>query len=117
MLFRSMAVVAFAEGTDGAGQINYLSDPAFYKFVFLVVAFISAVVCSALIYTAIKNSKKERDYEEKEGTVKLYEDLDDAKWSAPSSIFIDDVEPPAASLSELEPARPVRGLDGHLYQR
>ena len=116
VLVMSMSVVAFADGADGAGQVNYLTDPMFYRFIFLVVAFISAVVCSALIYSAIKNSKKEREYEEREGTVKLYEDLDDAKWDAPDSVFIPDMEPPAAILSELQPVKPVRGLDGFVIK-
>ena len=57
VLVMSMSVVAFADGTDGAGQVNYLTDPMFYKFIFLVVAFISAIVCSVLIYGALKKSK------------------------------------------------------------
>ena len=29
VLVMSMSVVAFADGADGAGQVNYLTDPMF----------------------------------------------------------------------------------------
>ena len=108
-LLMSMAVTVFAE--DGAGK-DYLSDPKFFQFIFLVIGFFAAIVCVVMIYFAVKNSKQEREYEESEGTVKLYEDLDDAKWDAPDSVFLDALEPNAAILNELEPAKPVRGLNG-----
>ena len=108
-LIMLLSVTAFAEET---GTKDYLSDPMFFRFIFLVVAFFSAIISAALIYFAVKNGKKEKYYEEREGTVKLYEDLDDAKWDAPDSVFIDAMEPTAAILNELEPVKPIRGLDG-----
>ncbi|MBQ8414058.1 MAG: hypothetical protein IJX58_02280, partial [Clostridia bacterium] len=111
LLITSMAVTVFAEGSGEAGN-NYLTNPEFFRFLFVVVAFISAVVCSILIYIAVVNGKKERYYEEREGTAKLYEDLDDAKWDAPDSVFIEDMEPTAAILTDMQPVKPVKGLDG-----
>ena len=111
ILMLAMAVTAFAEGGEGA-EHDYWSDPLFFEFIFLVVAFFSVIICTALIAHAVKNRNKIHEYEESEGTVKLYEDLDDAKWDAPDSVFIDALEPTAAILSELEPVKPVRGLDG-----
>ena len=111
ILIMSMTVTVFAEGQSGAGN-NYLSNPEFFRFLFLVVAFLSIVVCSILIYIAIVNGQKEKYYEEREGTAKIYEDLDDAKWEAPDSVFIDDMAPPAAILTDMEPVKPVPGLDG-----
>ncbi len=113
VMIMCFAVTAFAEGTgEGSGAKSYWDDPLFFEFIFLVVAFLSVVICSFLIYGAIKNRNKVKEYEEREGTVKLYEDLDDAKWDAPDSVYIDALEPTAAVLSELEPVKPIRGLDG-----
>ncbi|MBR3875590.1 MAG: hypothetical protein IKJ25_02300, partial [Clostridia bacterium] len=112
----SMAVTVFAEATGGEGSEpkSYWDDPLFFEFVFLVVAFLSLAICSFLIFQAIRNRNKIHEYEEREGTVKLYEDLDDAKWDAPDSVYIDALEPTAAILSELEPVKPIRGLDGFI---
>ncbi|MBQ7326714.1 MAG: hypothetical protein IJW93_04465, partial [Clostridia bacterium] len=112
----SMAVTVFAETTGGEGSEpkSYWDDPLFFEFVFLVVAFLSLAICSFLIFQAIRNRNKIYEYEEREGTVKLYEDLDDAKWDAPDSVYIDALEPTAAILSELEPVKPIRGLDGFI---
>ncbi|MBO7195722.1 MAG: hypothetical protein J6V80_00120, partial [Clostridia bacterium] len=113
ILIMSMTVIVFAESADGAAQKSYWSDPQFYKFIFVVVAIISAVICSAMIYSAIRNSKVEREWKDDvEGTAQLYVDLDDAKWDAPDTVFLETLEPPAAILSELEPVKTLKGLDG-----
>ena len=113
-MIMTMAVTVFAESAGGEGSetLSYWSDPLFFEFIFLVTAFLSVVICSLLIYQAVKNGRQMQEYEDREGTCKLYEDLDDAKWEAPDSVFIDALEPTAAILSDLQPVKPIRGLDG-----
>ena len=47
-----------------------------------------------------------------DGTTKLYEDLDDAKWDAPDTVFLDALEPTAALLLDAQPVEKIYGLDG-----
>ncbi len=113
VLILSLAITAFAENAgSGAEKKDYWSDPLFFQFIFWVVAFVCTVICTIFIAIAVKRRNKEKEYEDREGHVKLYEDLEDMKWDdAPDSVFLDDLEPAAAILSDMQPAKPIRGLE------
>ena len=53
-----------------------------------------------------------REWKMDDGTTKLYEDLDDAKWDAPDTVFLDALEPTAALLLDAQPVEKIYGLDG-----
>ena len=111
-MIMSMAVTVFADSAGGEELVSYFSDPLFLEFIFLVIAFLSIIICSVLIYHAVKNRRDSEEYEEEDGSCKIYEDLEEAEWEAPSHTYVDAVEPTAVILTDLEPVKPVEGLDG-----
>nr|MBE6545486.1 hypothetical protein [Oscillospiraceae bacterium] len=112
ILVMSMAITVFAE-TESAYD-SVWEDPSFYSFLALVAGFFGIIALIVFLYFKFNSIKRARFWKESESTTKIYEDLEDVKWSAPDSVFIDDVEPTAAILSEVEPVRPIRGLDGFI---
>ena len=111
-MIMSMAVTVFADSEGGEELVSYFSDPLFLEFIFLVIAFLSIIICSILIYHAVKNRRDSEEYEEEDGSCKIYEDLEESEWEAPSHTYVDAVEPTAVILTDLEPVKPVEGLDG-----
>ncbi|MBQ8302102.1 MAG: hypothetical protein IJX97_00955, partial [Clostridia bacterium] len=104
------AIPAFAENTEV--EPHGWHDPMLYVFVAFVAGFFTLFIGSIVLYFWIKRKKKEKEWKESEGTIKLYEDLDDAKWDAPDSVFLDALEPTAALLLDDQPVEKIHGLDG-----
>ena len=106
----TMAIPAFAEGeATGSGGFD---DPMLYLFIGFVAVFFTICVGAVVIYLKIRRQRNMREWKMDDGTTKLYEDLDDAKWDAPDTVFLDALEPTAALLLDAQPVEKVYGLDG-----
>ena len=106
----AMAIPVFAETQEA--EPSGWNDPMLYVFIAFVASFFALVIGAVVIYFAVKRRNKEKEWEESEGTIKLYEDLDDSKWDAPDTVYLDALEPTAAILLDTEPVRKIPGLDG-----
>ena len=119
VLIMSMAITVFAETAEGGAEVyaSVWENPQFYGFLGVVAGFFGVVGGSIAVYFAVKHRQKIKEYEESAGTVKLYEDLDDARWEeGPDTVFLTTLEPTAAILSDLQPVKKVPGLDGFVIQ-
>ncbi len=106
----AMVIPTFAEGE--AAEVSGWNDPMLYVFFGFVAGFFTLFIGAIVIYFKVKKHKKIKEWEDDDGSVKLYEDLDDAKWDAPDSVFLDALEPTAAILMDPQPVPKIHGLDG-----
>ena len=106
----AMVIPTFAEGE--AAEASGWNDPMLYVFFGFVAGFFTLFIGAIVIYFKVKKHKKIKEWEDDDGSVKLYEDLDDAKWDAPDSVFLDALEPTAAILMDPQPVPKIHGLDG-----
>ena len=106
----AMVIPTFAEGE--AAEASGWDDPMLYVFFGFVAGFFTLFVGAIVIYFKVKKHNKMKEWEDDDGSVKLYEDLDDAKWDAPDSVFLDALEPTAAILMDPQPVPKIHGLDG-----
>ena len=97
--------------SEQASSTSLLADPMFYLFLGLCAGFLALVAGSVYIYLRANNYIKKRSYEQRNQTTKIYDELDDLKWDAPDTVFIDAVEPPLEILTDIEPVKPIKGLE------
>ena len=83
----AMAIPAFAEGE--AVEPSGFNDPMLYLFFGFVAGFFTLFIGAIVLYFKIKRGTQIKEWAEDEGSIKLYEDLDDAKWDAPDSVFLE----------------------------
>jgi hypothetical protein len=106
----TMAIPAFAEGEKA--EPSGFEDPMLYLFIGCVAVFFTMCAGALVLYVKIKRQRNISEWEMDDGTTKLYEDLDDAKWDAPDTVFLEALEPTAALLLDAQPVHKVYGLDG-----
>ena len=109
----SMAITVFAEA--GTAEPSGLRDPMLYVFMAVVVGFFGVIAGAVFLYFKFKGHSKIKEIEDDDGTIKLYDDLEDHKWDVPESVFVEDIEPTPALLTDFVPAKaPVWGLNGFI---